>query len=299
MATAVEPGYDATGSNIGHLPAGKVVCGYSTGSDGIAWTTAQFKAHPGAVWIDQDPGAEDSTADVLDVENGAATIADCPGWVRRALASWTAVKRAGQRKPAIYCNQSNVTPVVNELIAAGIVSGVGLFPANWNYTYQEAAAIVAEAGGPFPIIGLQYNNAGLIDDDVFSVPWLSNISRPPAPAVTKPVTDPVGKPTVAPPGIWTFPVPAGLRAFSISSTGYRLAWGPVAGPQGQKAVNYQVVTYDAEGKVAGSQTVPNLGTSEYGRGGHGLPKGTYTTHVWADGAPSAPPHAMVTVTLKD
>jgi hypothetical protein len=44
-------------------------------------------------------------------------------------------------------------------------------------------------------------------------------------------------------------------------------------------------------------TVTGLETSEYGKGGTGLPAGTYETHVWANGAPDAPPHASVDVTL--
>jgi hypothetical protein len=44
----------------------------------------RFAAHPGAVRIDQDPAASDPTADVLDIEAGAATPASAPGWVRRA-----------------------------------------------------------------------------------------------------------------------------------------------------------------------------------------------------------------------
>ena len=82
--------FDATHDNIGALPAGAQVAGYTTGTGThIRWTAADFAAHPGAVRIDQDPAASDPTADVLDIEAGAATPASAPGWVRRA---WPAAR---------------------------------------------------------------------------------------------------------------------------------------------------------------------------------------------------------------
>ena len=73
--------------------------------------------------IDQDPAASDPTADVLDIEAGAATPASAPGWATRALASRASQARPGQRAPAVYMSQSRVTEVVNALIAGGISSG--------------------------------------------------------------------------------------------------------------------------------------------------------------------------------
>lgn len=182
---SIQVAYDCTHANISRAPAG-LLAGYTTGTPDIRWTDADWKAHPGAVRIDQDPAASDDTADVLDVEARAATLADVPGWSRRALASYRSGKRPGQRSPLIYCSQVNVTPVANVLTGAGMTDGsVGLFIANWNLSQAQAAAEVLAASGPFPVHGLQFQNAGNFDIDVFSSAWL-NARSGPAPAAFGP-----------------------------------------------------------------------------------------------------------------
>jgi hypothetical protein len=170
---------DAVRANVGHLPKGPAA-GYSTGTGIVPWGAAEWKAHPGAVRICQDPGATDPTADVLDVEAGAATIGVAARWAEAAAANVNTGKRPGQRHPAVYMSLSMVTPVVNALIHGGIAEGVSLWVANWNLTEAEAAALVVHAGGPFPIIGVQYRNAGTYDVSVFSRPWLDAVSGDPA-----------------------------------------------------------------------------------------------------------------------
>lgn len=171
-------GADATGSNYSHLPKGLLYAGYTTGSMGIAWSPAQFAAHSDAIRICQDPGATDLTADVLDVESGAATLPDCAPWARAALANFRKAARPGQRSPAIYTSQSNVTNVVNALIAGGVTSGIGLWVASWgSMTGAQAAAKLASSGGPFPVIGYQYADAGLYDLDVWLTSWTGNVSK--------------------------------------------------------------------------------------------------------------------------
>jgi hypothetical protein len=193
VPVATVPVYDATHEGIGSLPAGRAA-GYTTGTGIVPWTAADWRAHPGAVRICQDPGATDTTADILDVEAGAATIQDCPAWYRAASVNWATAARPGQRRPAIYCSLSNVTPLVNALVAAGITSGPGLWIANWNLTQAEATALVATGGGPFPVIGVQYGNRGAYDVSVFSVPWLTansaSLTEHPAASVAAPVATP-------------------------------------------------------------------------------------------------------------
>ena len=188
MSIATTPVYDAIRTNAHLLPPG-LAAGYSTGSGSVPWSAAEWAAHRGAVRIDQDPAATDHTADILDVEAGAATVADCPRWCEAAVASFAAATRPGQRHPAIYCSLSTVTAVVDELIAGGIVSGPGLWVANWNLTLAEAQGLVAAGSGPFPIVGVQWRNAGTYDVSVFSVPWLSAVSTgmlpPPVPNWTE------------------------------------------------------------------------------------------------------------------
>ena len=178
---SVVVGHDATHANISHLPSGQAA-GYTTGSGGIAWTAADWHNHPGAVRICQDNGS-DHTADVLDVERGAATNTDAGRWFKAALGAYQSAARPGQRSPAVYTSASNVTPLVNALIAAGVKDGCALWVANWDLTSAQAVADVENAAGPFPIVGIQYSSGAFYDTDVFSSSWLSRVShaRPAAP----------------------------------------------------------------------------------------------------------------------
>jgi hypothetical protein len=120
----------------------------------------------------------------------------------------------------------------------------------------------------------------------------------PSPISTVPSTQP--KPTTTTPIAWTYPAPSGLQAYDLAATGTRLSWNAVTGPSGQHPNSYTVATYDTKGKLVDQFTTAagNTNTAEYGRGGKGLPKGTYHTNVWANGGPVAPPHATVQYTLK-
>ena len=175
---SVVDAHDAIHANVSHLPHGQT-CGYTTGSPAIKWTAADWKLHPMGVRICQDSGT-DHTADCLDVERGAATNAQAPIWFKAAAKAYQSAARPGQRSPAVYCSASNVTPLVNAFIASGIKSGCGLWVANWNLSRDQAAAEVEKAGGPFPVIGVQYSNGPLYDFDVFDSGWLARQSAPPS-----------------------------------------------------------------------------------------------------------------------
>lgn len=170
--TGVVIAFDVIAANYSHAPAGQR-CGYTTGSADIIWTAAMWASNPGAVRIDQDAAASDGTADVLDVERGAATPADCARWAKTALANFLANKRPGQRRPAIYTSASNVTAVVDALIAGGVISGVSLWSASWGTPESGASGEVLAGSGPFPVIAVQFANMGTYDADVFSVTWLA------------------------------------------------------------------------------------------------------------------------------
>jgi len=181
-------GYDAIRVNAASLPKGaQAYAGYSTGSGVVPWPDSLFASYATALGpclrIDQDPAASDPTADYLDVERGAATVADCPGWARQAMADIRAVRRRGQRSPAIYASASAVTSVVNALLAGGIPSGVGLIIADWNLTEVTAIAGVLAAAGPFPVVGIQFADPGPYDVNIFSRAWLAGqAGGAPAPA---------------------------------------------------------------------------------------------------------------------
>lgn len=169
--------FDVTAPFYGHAPQNAQLCGYDTGT-GIAWTQEMWAAHPGAVHIDQDPGAVMVTSDVLDVENGAVPVGSdrIPRWVKNAASSFSQSTRPGQRVPALYQSASNVTANVNALIAGGVTSGAGLWIANWNGNTAADIAALAAASGPFPVIGFQFADEGDFDADVFSTAWLETVS---------------------------------------------------------------------------------------------------------------------------
>src|SRR5579872_235679 len=115
----VIPAFDATSANYGALPPGQR-CAYVTGTPDILWNTAELVANPGVVLIAQAVGLvvdESPFPDILDVEGGAATYADCGPWTIAMQAAFAANKRPGQRRPAIYCSASNVSNVANALVA--------------------------------------------------------------------------------------------------------------------------------------------------------------------------------------
>lgn len=176
--------YDCTGSNVGafKVPPGVLLAGYVTGSGDVPWTDAQFSRAPNAVRIDQSPvnTPADETADVIDMENEAATLDDLVPWVHAARTNFALATRPGQREPCIYMSESRETDVVNALIAGGITSGVYLWRAA-EMKAKDAASVLQQAGGPFPIVGVQYEFNPTYDVSLFSSAWLNHVSgKPPA-----------------------------------------------------------------------------------------------------------------------
>jgi hypothetical protein len=184
--------YDCTGANLPKVkfPPGVGAVLYVTGSGGVPASPAQLAAHPGCVRIDQSPvnTALDELADEIDYEAGAATLADLPGWWRAAHANYGNAARPGQRAPAVYASQVNITPVCNEFVSAGITAGPGLHVAHWDLPIEQAIDMLTHSGGPFPVIGIQVHNAGLYDVDLYLASWWSTVSKPPAPPPPAPIT---------------------------------------------------------------------------------------------------------------
>lgn len=180
--------YDCMGSNLGkfNVPPGVKMAGYVTGSGDVPWTADQWRQHPDAIRIDQSPvnTPADETADVLDVESLAATLADIPQWVHAAWGNFHANVRPGQRTPTTYMSRSNMTPVANTLVHAGITSGVNLFLAA-PMDVAAAAQLVTSAGGPYPIVGVQYAFLPDHDISIVSADWFNNVSgNTPPPPIT-------------------------------------------------------------------------------------------------------------------
>jgi len=181
-------GYDTTHSAIGYLPKGAgAYAGYTTGSSDIRWTASDWARFPGAVRIDQDWNAGDPTADVLDVETGAATPAECPAWYVSALRDFNTCARPGQRRPTLYANQSTMPLIVQHLHAAGIRSGPKLWLADITSRSAAEAMLGNTSRYGFPIVGVQFSYVNPnYDVDVFDSTWLSDVSGATDPVVVIP-----------------------------------------------------------------------------------------------------------------
>lgn len=170
---------DATHLNQAAIPQGVLAAGYDTGSPDILWTGSDYANHVKpfpAIHIDQDPGASDFTADILDIEAGAAQIGpEEINWIQKSRESYLAGTRPGQRWPGIYCAMNTLGGAVTDLQNAGI-SNVGFWTAQPGNTLAFAQGRVATAVGPYPCIGCQYQWLSTVDLDVFSLPWVMTVS---------------------------------------------------------------------------------------------------------------------------
>ena len=148
MSITVEPMIDAIHASVDNVPASAPkVAGYTTGTPDIVWTAADWaRFSHSKVRICQDEGS-DQSADVLDIEPGAATNANAVTWAR--------ARKTRGHVPSFYTSVSNLTPLLNTLEAAGITSGY-LWVANWNLSEGEAAKLVTGQNGPFPIKAVQW-----------------------------------------------------------------------------------------------------------------------------------------------
>lgn len=165
---------DATHRNIKAIPAGMQAALYTTGSQDIKATAADFAAHPNAIRICQDNGSDD-TADFIDVELHAATPANVPDFINRARHSFFTNKRPGQRWPGVYMPRSLLTPVANELVKAKL-SDVPLWIAHPGMPQADAITQINTAAGPFPVVGFQIRFEAVTDFSVFSTEWLNKRS---------------------------------------------------------------------------------------------------------------------------
>lgn len=180
--------WDVTGINLPKItiPAGVGVALYTTGSNGVPATRGQLAAHPDAVQFDQSPVNTllDEQADEIDMESGAATLADLPGWWRAATDNYLKVVRPGQRVPMTYASASRMGDVVGAYTAAGIASGPRLHVAHWDLPIEQAIDLLV-TGGPFPgfrVDAVQIHNAGLYDVNLYRTDWLDTRAHIPAPA---------------------------------------------------------------------------------------------------------------------
>jgi hypothetical protein len=186
--TAIVNGWDATSKNEPAAPPGQGG-GYTTGTPDVRWTGEQWKRHPGAVRICQDAGATDTTADELDIETGAATGADVPGWTKAARDACRAGTRPGQRYPAVYVDLSNLPGVaaVTDTMPAGQRPHLHL--AHWGIGMDAARALIGTVQSGLYVTGVQFASHDTYDSDCWLQAWLESVSVKPEPVTTPPPPD--------------------------------------------------------------------------------------------------------------
>lgn len=89
-----------------------IAAGYVNGK--FAWTPHDFAQFPTSVRIDVNGSI--TSADILDVETGDATVGVAVTWIKAKRHSATATAYP----PIIYCNRSTLTPLFNACNAAGL-----------------------------------------------------------------------------------------------------------------------------------------------------------------------------------
>lgn len=154
--------------------------GYGTGA--YTWSAADWARFPAASHCVIDITGSNPTADVLDIENGAATPAQAPAWTRAHA------KSSGF--PAIlYVNRSNQPTVEDVMTAAGL--GLGHDYVWWVATLDGTETLPDMTG----VWGVQYEGAaqtgGHFDQSIiYDDAW-----KPPPPPVMHYAAP-------APPGRW-------------------------------------------------------------------------------------------------
>lgn len=150
MSVPTTVGMDTVRTAAHNIPHNaECVLGYDTGSGIVPWSQAEWDLFSGIkLHITQIDGVNNVDSDIIDIEPQAATIQQAVEWCKERIAA--------HKVPTCYLSGSNVTPLVNALIAAGITSGVYLGVAHPGMSLAEAQAILDQSGGPFPIVYVQY-----------------------------------------------------------------------------------------------------------------------------------------------
>lgn len=175
---------DATHGAVPNIPLTTTkIAGYVTGSGGIAWIASDWQRfpHAGLVRIDQDAAASVPSADVLDVENGAATPSETPGWVR-----------AHGPGATIYGTDGTLAACAT---AAGLHADCWL--ADWNLNQAAATALIGTTRHGMVIRAVQWasptsNPRTLVPGSTLNLAAanvdlsVADITWHPAPVVTPP-----------------------------------------------------------------------------------------------------------------
>jgi hypothetical protein len=115
------------------------VAGYGDGE--FAWTSAGWARFAPPIVPLCIVVSADHVGDILDVENGDATPADVPRWVR-------AFRRPGRRRPTIYSARGTWSAIVAALESAGLsAADVDWWAATLDGTADVPGAVAVQARG--------------------------------------------------------------------------------------------------------------------------------------------------------
>lgn len=140
------------------------VAGYDNGPE--AWSDADWALFPKAVHVHIVTDATLNDGAVLDVETGAATPAQAPGWIK-------ARHETGVYRPSIYCNLVTLPAVLSACLTAGLKLGTdfSVWVAQWTGKPHEVPNASA----------VQYVSLNSIDlSAVYDKGW-PHLTAPPKP----------------------------------------------------------------------------------------------------------------------
>lgn len=130
---------DTIGSDAGNLPSDLLaVMGYVTGTDGVAWTDADWNRFPYAskVTVDQSGSLEmfaSGHAVIADIEKGAGTVATFLDAARE--------REKLKLESYAYISYDNLAGLMNQVVKSKI-SNVRYFVANTNLSASEAVSML-------------------------------------------------------------------------------------------------------------------------------------------------------------
>jgi hypothetical protein len=226
VSTSYDVMPDFTHDAVGNVPDSntyKHIAGYTSGTEGILWTTSDWDKYPNAVHIRIEQGYGTDTPnmadyDVLDVEQGAWTPTTAAAEVKRRV-------EAGYVWTTLYGSDGTLESCATLIKAMGDeiwVGHVDCVLANWNLTEAQAVALIGTQVAGMTCRGVQWASPKSnpktslpgttltlsqadVDLNVVQSSWkpvtvprgTSAPVTPPAPPVKPPVVPPV-KPPVEP-----------------------------------------------------------------------------------------------------
>lgn len=147
--------YDTIGQSAGNIPTSALkVGGYVTGTDNILWPADRWSlfTKAGHVRIDQSESASDfvdGTADVVDVETGAATFASASSAVK--------ARQANSLDSTVYVDTANVDDLMSAFHTDDVnIAAVNVWLANWSLNEAEAAALIGTDVQGMTVVAVQW-----------------------------------------------------------------------------------------------------------------------------------------------